>query len=273
MCAFELNMPLAVPDVGTDPPTFYASFAGRISASWAPGAGLNVWLASGEPFNRLHAPTKAAMRFYPAGSIVAGSPVATHTIVLQTWPLDYVSIRDSLRTEVPSAIHFANVDAASVRAAVTPLFADIGRPAAVVDDFISGNGLLRVEAGSRIGAAAVAPGGPGGLTNNIGIVLRDQSGGVINPVLFFAAIADHLAIDKALHPLLSQLDLTGWLEVITLDEDGAPLAGESYVLYLSDGTTRQGNSDPNGRIYESGLPSGNWGIDMPNHPAFTIVEQ
>lgn len=273
MNGLELSMSLAVPDAGTDAQTFYASFAGRISASWTPGAGLSVWLASGEPFTRLHASTKAAMRFVPTGSVIDGSPVASDTIVLQTWPIDYVSIRESLAAEVPSAVHFENVDAPSVRAAATPLFAEIGRPAAVVDDFMAGNGLLRVGAGASIGAAAVAPGGPGGLTNNVGITLRGPDGSVINPVQFFAAVADNLSIDRALHPLLAQLDLAGWVEIITLDEDGAPLASEPYILYLSDGNTRQGNSDATGRIFESGLPPGNWAVDMPNHPAFTIVEQ
>lgn len=273
MDQLELSMPLAVPPVAADKQAFYASFAGKILASWLPGAGLNVWLAAGEPFASLHAPMKSAMRFAPTGSLIGDIPITFNMIVLQTWPTAYLSIKEALAAEVPSEIHFENVDAVAVRAAVTPLFAQIGKGAGVVDEFMAGHGLLRISAGTSIGAAAAANGPGGGLTNNVRIVLRSPAGGVSNPVQFFADVADNLAIDKASHPMMSQLDINGWVEIITVDENGVPLASEPYILYLGDGTIRQGNSDANGRIFEQGLPAGNWAVDMPNHPAFLITEQ
>jgi hypothetical protein len=273
MANTEFSMPMAVPPNGVDPLAFYATFAGRLLASWMPATGLEIWVAADIAVARLHAPIKAAMRFVPAGTPVGGAPTTEHTIVLQTWPVSYVAIQDALASTVPSEIHMENIDPAAVRQAVTPLFEAIGRSAAAIDAFMAGDGLLRVNASTAIGAAAPAAGAPAPATpNRVRIQLFDSSGRAVNPVQFFSDTADHVGIDKTQHPLLSQLDLSGWVEIFVTDASGVPLANEPYVLYLGDGSNRMGNSDASGRIFEAGIPAGGWALDAPNHPSFALRE-
>lgn len=273
MANSDLSMPLAVPPTGADLTVFYATFAGRLTASWSPATGLTVWVAADASIARLYAPLKAAMRFLPVGTLVSGNPTTTNTIVLQTWPASYVAVQEALQSAVPSEIQMENVDPAAVRTAVTPLFSAIGRTGAAVDSFIAGDGLLLVEAGVSIGAAAPAAGPPAPATPNfVRIGAVDASRIVLNPIQFFSKAADLLGIDKTRHPMFSQIALQGWIEVIVTDAAGGLLANEPYVLYVADATMRAGNTDSQGRIFESGVPAGAWGLDLVNHPSFTIIE-
>jgi hypothetical protein len=269
MANSDLSMPLAVPPTGADLAVFYATFAGRLTPSWSPATGLTVWVAADASIARLYAPLKAAIRFLPVGTLVAGNPTTTNTLVLQTWPAAYVPVKEALQSAVPSEIRMENVDPVTVRNAVTPLFSAIGRMRAAVDSFMLGNGLLLVESGTPIGAAAAAAGPPAPATpNQVRFIAFDPSGAALNPVQFFSEAAEASGIDKTAHPLLSQLNLHGWADIVALDDSDAPLAGEPYVLYLADGTTRVGSTDASGRIFESGIPAGRWGLDLPNHPGF-----
>lgn len=271
MANTDLSMPVAVPPSGADPATFYATFAGRLTALWQPATGLSVWLAADPLIARLHAPMKSAMRFAPAGALVGGNPIPVDTVFLQTWPVAYPSIKSALQSAVPSEIRMGNVDPMAVRDSVTPVFSAIGRSNAAVDAFMAGNGLLLVEAGTAIGAAASEQSPPSPATpNRVQIEAFDASGAVLNSVQFFSKAAEHSGVDQSLHPLLSQLSQNDWVEIIVLDESGAPLAGEPYVLYLGDGTSRTGFTDAVGRIFETSIPPGSWGLDLPNNPAVVV---
>ena len=272
MAAPEMSMPVAVLPTGADPATFFATFAGNLAAFWSPTNGLLISVAAAPDIARLHAPIKAAIKFAPAGFSVGNIVVARNTLFLQTWPMTYLSAKEAIGTSAPAEIRIENVDALAVRAAVSPLFTAIGRSDAAVDIFMAGKGLLKVEAGATIGAAAPDPAAPAATPNRVKIQLFDGSGFELNPVQFLSDVATHAGIDKNLHPLLAQLDLDGWIEVVVVDEKGAPIAAEPYILYLGDGTTRSGTTGPDGRIYEAGIPAGNWGIDLPNLPSFSVMD-
>lgn len=271
----DFSMPVAVPPSGSDSAAFYGGFAGKLRASWTPAEGLIVWVAAEANIARLHAPVKAALRFAPAGASVGGTRIEVNTLFLQTWPTAYTALKAAIRSPVPTEIRFENPDTAAVRNAVQPLFTALGRAQPAVDAFMRGEGLLRVAAGTAIGAAAAAgAGAPSPATpNRVRILLFNSAGAALNPVQFFSDAADHARVDKVRHPLLSQLDLNGWLEVIAADASGSPLADEPYELFLGDGTTRRGRTDANGRIFEQRIPAGGWGLDLTNHPAFTLLEE
>ena len=273
MPEIKLDMPLAVVPVGTDPATYYASFSGKLTPSWSPSEGLVVWVAAENEISGLYAPIKAAMRFAPAGTTIGDTTLATDSILLQTWPTTYITLKRAFPSPVPSEIRIENVDAAVVRTMVSVLFAALGRTTAAVDGFMRGEGLLKVDAGAPIGTAAAATGAPSPTTpNKVKIVMSDAAGNSLNPIQFLSDASDHAGIDSTQHPLLSELDLDGWVEVLVVDASGTPLSGEPYDMYLADGTTRHGNTDASGRIYETGIPIGEWALDLTNHPSFEMLE-
>jgi hypothetical protein len=266
-----IAMPVAVVPEGIDTAAFYATFAGKVGA--VPDAGGLVIDLAGDPaIARLHAPLKAAMRFVVAGQVVDGQAAAADTVLLETWPASYLSLRDRFSSPVPTRITLGPVEAQAVRDAVTPLFTALGRSAAAVEQFMTGDGLLRVLAGAAVGAAALAasPSDPA-RPRRVALSMQDATGQPVNPVQFLAEAADLAGIDRALHPLLNQLQTEGWLEVLALDAAGAPLADTPYALYLFDSSVRTGRTDAAGRIFETGLPPGGWWIDLPEHPAFDLV--
>lgn len=274
MSNVDYSLPIAVPPEGSDPVIFYGTFSGKISASWTPTTDLVVWLDASPDIARLHTPMKAAMRFVPTGTELDGTPTTADTLILQTWPTDYVNAKQELTAAIPSVIQIENVDGSAVRAAVRTLFTAIGRDEAAVDNFMAGDGLLKVDAGTDIGAAAAGSGAPSPATpNQVKIHLYDGEGQTVNPVQFFSEVADQAGIDKTLHPLLSQLDLEGWIEVVVVSMSGTPLVSEPFDLYFSDGTTRSGTTDSEGRIFETSIPPGPWGVDIPNHPSFEIIPE
>lgn len=267
-------LPIAVPPEGTDPLTFYGTFSGKISASWTPATALVVWLDASPDIARLHAPMKAAMRFVPTGTELHGAPAPADILILQTWPIDYARAKEELAGVIPSVIQIENVDRPAVRAAVSTLFTAIGRNEAAVDSFMTGDGLLKVGAGIDIGAAAPGSGAPSPATpNKVTIRLYDGEGQEANPVQFFSEAAEQAGIDGSAHPLLSLLDTQGWIELVITDAAGTPLAGEPFDLFFSDGTTRSGATDGDGRIFETSVPPGPWGLDLLNHPSFEIVSE
>ncbi len=269
----QLSMPLAIPIEGVDPISYYLGFAGKLTASWTPTDGLVVWVASESTISKLHAPVKSAMKFVPAETVINEETIISNTLVLKTWPTDYVSIKETFPSAVPSEIRIENVDSAEVRSAVTPIFTAMGRSDTAVDEFMLGNGLVKATAGIPVGAAAAGSDGPSADTPNyVNISMFDGYGNSINPVQFLSDAAGIMGIDKDQHPLLSQLDLDGWIEVVALDVNDEPLVNEPYTLYLADGTNKSGVTDADGRIYETNLSSEEWAIDLPNHPSFHFVE-
>jgi len=264
-------MPLAVPPPDVDPATFYARFEGKLVGEWSPSKGLLVSVDRAPDIARLHAPIKAAMRFVKAGTLVRNTVVPKDSLFFAIWPITYPTVKEILVLLTPAQIQFENVDADAVRLAVQPLYEAIGRSDGV-DDFMTGNGLLKVTAGTAVGAAAPDPDAPVATPNRVKIQVIDATGSEINPIQFLSEAATHLQIDKTLHPILKQLDLDGWVEMVVRDDNGDALAAEPYTFFLSDGTTRSGSTDAQGRLFESGIPEGGWDIDFPNHPSITLVD-
>jgi len=267
--AMEVSMPLAVPPEGIDDPTsFYAGFTGRLRPSWSPADGLVVFLDDDPEIARLHAPLKVALRFIPAGTVVDEVTVEEDTLFLQTWPTVYTELRDLIDSPVPAEIRISNVAPDSVRESVRPLFTELGRDESALDEFMAGNGLLRVTAGTALGMAALdseemTPEMP----NRVKIDMLDGSGTTVNPLQFLAEVATIAGLDISTHPLMSQLNLEEWIEVTIVDADGTPLHDADYVIYLADGSERRGKTDADGRIYETGTPIGNWWLDLPDYPS------
>jgi hypothetical protein len=266
------TLPFAVLPDGADPAAFYSTFTGNLTAT-ADGDAVSVWVAEDGDLATVHAPLKAAMRFAPSGSVLDTSTAATDTLVLQTWPLSYTDLQPVLGSAVPAQVLIGNVDQAGVRDAVRDLYVAIGKPETSVDAFMTGDGLLLVPVGTPVGTAApgTAPPDPA-MPNNARITATDAASDPVNVTQFFADGAALAGIDATLHPLLAAIPLEGWIDVVVLDETGGPLAAEAYDLYLSDGTTRSGTTDADGRIAETGLPPGEWALDLPGQPSFAFVD-
>jgi hypothetical protein len=267
------TLPCAVLPEGADPATFYAGFAGKLATELS-GDGLIVWAADEPDVALVHAPVKAAMRFAAAGSTVGGSVVATDSLLLQTWPLAYTDLDPLLPSPVPAEIRIGNVDRAGVRAAVRDLYVAIGRPEAAVDAFLTGDGLLLVKVGVPIGTAASGASPPDlARPKSVEVTAYDAEGAALNVTQLFADGAALAGIDATLHPLLAAIEIEGWIDVVVLDDAGNPVPNEPYVLYLSDNTTRNGATNTEGRISETGMPPGDWALDLPNLPSFAFIEQ
>lgn len=267
----DIVMPMAFDESGSDPATFYATFDGKLTPFWSAEEGLVIWCSSDAAIARLYAPIKAALRYLPAGYVYQDTPVDVNTLLLSTWPTTYTDLASSLDFKLPSNIALENVDETTVQTAAAAILTDMGKDASAAADFIAGDGLLKVEAGTYIGSAAAGD-SPDDATQpqQVIISLYDGQGVEMNPVSFFSSAADVYSIDKTLHPILSQLDLESWLEVYVNDEEGNALVGEAYTLYLPDGSTRTGVTDASGRIYETGLSAGDCGLDITNYPSFTL---
>lgn len=266
------TLPFAVLPDGADPAIFYAGFAGKLATELA-GDGLIVWAADEPDVVLVHAPVKAAMRFAPAGATVGADVVAVDTLLLQTWPLTYTDLEPLFPSPVPAEIRIGNVDAAGVRAAVRDLYVAIGKPETTVDAFLTGDGLLLVMAGTPLGTASLGA-APPDLTRPRSVVVTafDAAGAPLSVTQLFADGAALAGIDATLHPLLAAIDIEGWIDVVVVDDGGNPLPNEPYVLYLADDTTRNGATDAAGRIAETGMPPGEWALDLPNHPSFAFIE-
>ena len=262
-------LPMAAPFEGEGTAdNFYAQFVGRLEAHWSPGKDLDIHVDDDPLLARLHAPFKTAMRFVPSGEDLHGETLETGTLLLTTWPPAILRLRKALGKHVPAEVQFRNVNA--VRTAVEPLYNQHRKSPAALNMFMTGNGLVRVPAGTVIGLAGGAPDswGLSSLPNAVRIRFLNARGEIMNPISTLFAIAEHAGIDKTHHPILSKLGSEDWVEILATDNNGKPLKNAAYALYLSDGTHRKGSTDSNGRIYETGLPLGNWAIDIIDYPTF-----
>ena len=59
------------------------------------------------------------------------------------------------------------------------------------------------------------------------------------------------------------LEFKDWIEIELLDDEGDPVPNEEYILYLSDGTEKNGNLDPEGYAREEDIPPGKIFIEFP----------
>ena len=80
------------------------------------------------------------------------------------------------------------------------------------------------------------------------------------PQYYFEVLIEHT---KARSGLLGYKD---WIEFELKDEEGDAIPDESYILYLSNGETREGKLDKNGHAKEENVPPGECKIKFPNLP-------
>ena len=64
--------------------------------------------------------------------------------------------------------------------------------------------------------------------------------------------------EKAPAPELS------FIEIALVDEDGEPVAGQSYELVLANGEVRRGSLDDQGAARIEGIPAGNCQVKFPD---------
>jgi hypothetical protein len=273
MSLTDLQMPIAAVPDGGDTVAVYGTFTGNISATWTPADGINIWLAANGDIPALYAPIAAAMRFVASGAALGSGTADSDTLLLRTWPTAYVALREVLGSFLPAEIRFGNVDATALHTIITTIFTALGRTSEAVDAFVAGTGLVRVSAGDRIGAAAAGTSPPAAVTPNL-VTIRvfDAAGNEMNEIQTLDAIAEHASIDGTQHPLLANLPRDGWIDITVLGADDAPLGSEPYTLYFSDGTQRNGATDANGRLFESGVPAGDWAVDLTNQPSFSFID-
>jgi uncharacterized protein (DUF2345 family) len=66
---------------------------------------------------------------------------------------------------------------------------------------------------------------------------------------------------------------TDWIEIVLLDEENSPVAGEPYTIDLPDGRTLEGNLDAGGRARVEGIPSGTCVVRFPEVDAGDFLER
>src|SRR5438105_15285461 len=186
-----MTMPIAVPDTGIDPATYYTQFADNLDATYTEASGLLISVADDPTLARLYAPIKSAMRFAPAGTEINGTALATDSLLLATWPTTFPAAKTALGASAPAQLRFENVDAAEVRAAVTPIYQAIGKGAEALDAFLAGNGALRVQAGDVVGLPATDAGAPPTTPRQMRLLAYDGAGVELNAVQFLSDLATH----------------------------------------------------------------------------------
>ncbi len=269
-----VDLPVAVLPQGSDPATFYGLFDNKFSVALSQALDLVIWVDADPELARIYAPVKSAVRFYPSGRDWNGNTIATDSLILQVWPLDYVKLKETLTSALPAVIQIENVDAAEVRNAIRNIFTALGRDESALTSFMSGDGLCKVNARTPLGIASAGIAPPSSATpNRVSFRFFDGTGQQFNPIPFLNETADSAGLDKTIHPLLRQLELEGWIEVLILSETNDPVPNEAFTLYFADGSSRTGVTNQQGRIYETAIPPGPWGIDFPNYPSFQVIPE
>lgn len=54
-----------------------------------------------------------------------------------------------------------------------------------------------------------------------------------------------------------------WVEIVLVDEDGKPAAGQKYAITLPNGKVVKGSTDNKGKAKVSALLSGTWQLTLP----------
>lgn len=266
------SLPFAVVPEEADSESFFATFAGKIVAQWNIDQGLVVDVSDEVLFGNLFAPLKSAMKLLPGGQVLDSGDVSVASLILETWPAAYMELREQFTSTVPSRTVFQNVDPDQVRLSVEQIYADIGGTPEEVDKFMDGNGLLLVPAGTQIGAAGNNPtASDPAMPHRVSVQFINAEEQLINPIQLLVEVAERLSIDAAVHPVLSQLETEGWVEIFVTDKAGNALPDEPYQFYLFDNSVRSGTTDSNGRLFETNVPDGGWWIDLTNHPSLEFT--
>ncbi len=271
-------MPVAVPPDGTDPTTYYAGFTNNFDASLIPGDGLRFWTTDDATLRKVHGILRGAMRYVDTGEVLVGDELATApSLLVKTWPTDFLVLRDGLLSPPIATITYEGVDASDVQSALEERIAEIlgtvdpTELADMVSAFMSGSGsLVLAGTGSCIGGTALATDGPDpALTRGTTVRFWDANDLQIEAGTALEQLQELVETDLTGHPLTSAVTFGGTLTIRCLDSDDNPLVGESYTLYLADGSTSAGTTDSDGMIQVEGVAQG-WGLDLPGHPAFYL---
>jgi hypothetical protein len=60
------------------------------------------------------------------------------------------------------------------------------------------------------------------------------------------------------------LEFKDWVEVRLNDPNGGSVGGEKFILYLPDGSTKEGTVDDKGYARVEDIPPGGYEIDFPD---------
>lgn len=207
-------MPIAQPPPGVDPATYYAPFVDNVTASWSAEGGLVIRLSDADPIPTLFAPLRATARFVPNGQPIEPGerPVLEDTLVLKTWPVDYVNASPIVGGPVPALVVLSNVDRSSARSqvpeivAATPVSVDQSALSTIAEDYMAGRTAILATAGVKLGTAGADTGT--GLRRRVTLRMYDQIGGELHPIFYLGKFADASGVDIAIHPLLRLLDFS-----------------------------------------------------------------
>ena len=88
-------------------------------------------------------------------------------------------------------------------------------------------------------------------------------GGHYNPPEYFFTIT-YTGVECGKNQESGLLRFKDYIEIELLTEDGEPIPDEDYVLYLPDGSKREGKLDASGRAVERDVPPGRCRVEFPN---------
>jgi hypothetical protein len=89
------------------------------------------------------------------------------------------------------------------------------------------------------------------------------AGGALRAFVWTEATGS-LERERASVPEVSGAAPLTWVEIRLVDTDGYPLAGERFILKLSDGTTRDGELDAGGSARVESIPAGSCRVSFPD---------
>lgn len=209
----DASLPVAHVQPDSDANTYYSLFANKIEASWNVTNGLVIRLAADDPVFRVHAPLRALARFVPAGQSIdaGGSLMNEDSLVLKTWPTDFLKLSSEWNGVVPSLIILGNVDKNSIRSqaanliAETPIVLDPAVIPTTVDGYMSGTQHLLIKSGSVVGEAGIDA-NTSTLPRRVTIRMYDTEGAELHPVYFLGLLGDLAGTDLTTHPLLAHFD-------------------------------------------------------------------
>lgn len=99
----------------------------------------------------------------------------------------------------------------------------------------------------------------------------ERYGNAYNPPEYFFTVEVN-GIKAGMEQESRLLTYRDWIEVLLTDGVSEPIPEEPYILYLPDGTTKEGDTDDKGLIQEKGIPPGTVYIEFPSYFELYEVE-
>ncbi|HKQ50378.1 MAG TPA: IPT/TIG domain-containing protein [Phycisphaerae bacterium] len=215
--SLTLAMPVGLHPTGEDPETFYAELESRIEAQTSTASVVSIWTDPNDRYSGIYAMIKAAVRYAPTGApgLDGTTPVTTPTLICRTWVWDYLSLQSaSGGRSVPTLVVavYSNLDEAAVRIDITvefaanPVYADLtsDERAAAVDEFMSGDSVVLVSAGTRLGRGAQDT-AHASAYRKVELSLHDAESSLLAPAFQFSVFATLGGPLVDAHPLLKLL--------------------------------------------------------------------